>query len=132
MDFMVLTDHMASMEKNLTKKKVIQEHIVVEKSVGINALVCFKMSLGTTSGGNEMSQAKEEISDVMTYSELTSHKPKIIYSLIKRIGDILVSSIGLIILIPLFLIVALIMKCSEPTAPIFFSHIRNGINGKKF
>ena len=79
-----------------------------------------------------MSQAKEEISDVMTYSELTSHKPKIIYSLIKRIGDILVSSIGLIILIPLFLIVALIMKCSEPTAPIFFSHIRNGKNGKKF
>ena len=31
MDHMVLTDHMASMEKNLTKKKVIQEHIVVEK-----------------------------------------------------------------------------------------------------
>ena len=31
MDRMVLTDHMASMEKNLTKKKVIQEHIVVEK-----------------------------------------------------------------------------------------------------
>ena len=28
---MVLTDHMVSMEKNLTKKKVIQEHIVVEK-----------------------------------------------------------------------------------------------------
>ena len=28
---MVLTDHMASTEKNLTKKKVIQEHIVVEK-----------------------------------------------------------------------------------------------------
>ena len=28
---MVLTDHMASMEKNLTEKKVIQEHIVVEK-----------------------------------------------------------------------------------------------------
>ena len=28
---MVLTDHMASMGKNLTKKKVIQEHIVVEK-----------------------------------------------------------------------------------------------------
>lgn len=79
-----------------------------------------------------MSQAKEEISDVMTYSELISHKPKIIYSLIKRIGDILVSSIGLIILIPLFLIVALIMKCSEPTAPIFFSHTRNGKNGKKF
>jgi len=31
MAHMVLTDHMASMEKNLTKKKVIQEHIVVEK-----------------------------------------------------------------------------------------------------
>ncbi|MDT2858453.1 sugar transferase [Lactococcus lactis] len=79
-----------------------------------------------------MSQAKEEISDVMTYSELTSHKPKIIYGLIKRIGDILASSIGLIILMPLFLIVALIMKCSEPTAPIFFSHTRNGKKGKKF
>ncbi|CAD0176998.1 protein of unknown function [Streptococcus thermophilus] len=46
MDRMVLTDHMDRMEKNLTKKKVIQEHIVVEKSVGINALVCFKISLG--------------------------------------------------------------------------------------
>jgi hypothetical protein len=31
MDHMVLTDHMASTEKNQTKKKVIQEHIVVEK-----------------------------------------------------------------------------------------------------
>ena len=31
MDHRVLTAHMASMEKNLTKKKVIQEHIVVEK-----------------------------------------------------------------------------------------------------
>ena len=31
MDNMVLTDHMASTEKNQTKKKVIQEHIVVEK-----------------------------------------------------------------------------------------------------
>ena len=79
-----------------------------------------------------MSLAKEEISDVMTYSEPTSHKPKIIYGLIKRIGDILASSIGLIILMPLFLIVALIMKCSEPTAPIFFSHTRNGKKGKKF
>ena len=28
---MVLTDHMESTEKNQTKKKVIQEHIVVEK-----------------------------------------------------------------------------------------------------
>lgn len=28
---MVLTDHMVSTEKNQTKKKVIQEHIVVEK-----------------------------------------------------------------------------------------------------
>ena len=31
MDHMVLTDHMASTGKNQTKKKVIQEHIVVEK-----------------------------------------------------------------------------------------------------
>ena len=79
-----------------------------------------------------MSLAKEEISDVMTYSELTSHKPKIIYGLIKRIGDILLSFLGLLLLSPLLLILWLTMKMSEPNGSLLFSQIRVGKNGKTF
>ena len=79
-----------------------------------------------------MSLAKEEISDVMTYSELTSHKPKIIYGLIKRIGDILLSFLGLLLLSPLLLILWLTMKMSEPNGSLLFSKIRVGKNGKTF
>ena len=79
-----------------------------------------------------MSLAKEEISDVMTYPELTSHKPKIIYGLIKRIGDILLSFLGLLLLSPLLLILWLTMKMSEPNGSLLFSKIRVGKNGKTF
>lgn len=51
---------------------------------------------------------------------------------VKRIGDIICSSIGLIILSPLFLIIAILMKFEDPKGPIFFSQIRIGLNEKPF
>lgn len=55
-----------------------------------------------------------------------------VYCLIKRIIDFGVSLIGIIFLSPIFVIIAIIMKCAEPEAPIFFAHTRNGKGGKKF
>ena len=51
---------------------------------------------------------------------------------VKRIGDIICSSIGLIILSPLFLMIAILMKFEEPKGPIFFSQTRIGLNEKPF
>ncbi len=45
--------------------------------------------------------------------------------------DVIVSCIGLIILSPLFLVLAIIIKTTSK-GPVFFSHIRVGKNGKKF
>lgn len=51
--------------------------------------------------------------------------------LVKRLIDILVSAIGLMILSPLFLYIALRVKLSSP-GPIFYSQERIGINWKPF
>ncbi|NLI70317.1 MAG: sugar transferase [Firmicutes bacterium] len=50
---------------------------------------------------------------------------------IKRSVDIVGSSIGLLILLPLFLIVALVIRMDSP-GPVFFLQERSGIGGKKF
>lgn len=50
---------------------------------------------------------------------------------IKRSVDMLGSFIGLLILLPLFLIVALIIKIDSP-GPVFFLQERSGIGGKTF
>ena len=53
-----------------------------------------------------------------------------VYKYIKRIIDILLSSIGLIVLSPVFLVIALLIK-KESNGPVFFKHKRIGKNGKE-
>lgn len=54
-----------------------------------------------------------------------------VYLHIKRFFDIVISTIGLIVLSPVFLILAIIVKV-DSKGPIFFAHTRIGKNGKKF
>ena len=56
---------------------------------------------------------------------------KVIYRISKRTVDILISSIGLVILLPIFLIVAILIKL-DSKGPVFFLQKRIGINGKMF
>lgn len=58
-------------------------------------------------------------------------KSQIYNKYIKRSIDFLISGISLIILSPLFLIIAIIIK-SESKGPVFFIHKRVGKNGKVF
>ena len=51
------------------------------------------------------------------------------YVYIKRIIDCIISSIALIILLPIFLIIAIAIKL-DSKGPIFFAHTRIGKNGK--
>lgn len=55
-----------------------------------------------------------------------------IYFFIKRTIDIVGSLLGIIILFPIFLIVALAIKIEDPKGNIIFGHKRVGLNGEQF
>jgi len=56
---------------------------------------------------------------------------KIVYKAVKRVFDIVFSLIGLILLSPVFLIIAVIIKL-DSKGPVFYVQKRIGINGKLF
>lgn len=53
------------------------------------------------------------------------------FKVIKRLFDIIVSLLGLLILSPLFLLLTILIKC-DSKGPVFFIQKRVGWNGKKF
>lgn len=55
----------------------------------------------------------------------------LIYSLIKRLGDIVISAVGLVVLSPIMLITALCIK-AEDGGPVFYKQKRLTLNGKEF
>ena len=55
-----------------------------------------------------------------------------IYLFTKRMLDILGSLTGILLLSPIFLIVAICIKIEDPKGKIFFSQVRNGLHGKEF
>jgi lipopolysaccharide/colanic/teichoic acid biosynthesis glycosyltransferase len=71
---------------------------------------------------------------------LTSIDPKIKRSLVthqtyekrKRIIDFIGSLIGIVVLSPLFIIVAILIKSEDPKGKVFFFQKRVGLNGKEF
>lgn len=56
----------------------------------------------------------------------------ILYSFFKRTFDIIVGILGIILLIPVTIIVKIINLINKDYAPVFYSHIRIGKNGKEF
>lgn len=60
-----------------------------------------------------------------------SYEEKKMYSIIKKIIDIIFSTMGLIVLSPIFLVVCILIK-SESEGPVIFSQERVGLNGKRF
>ena len=57
--------------------------------------------------------------------------PKPVYEFLKRVFDILLCSLALVVLSPVFLIVAIAVKC-EDGGSVFFSQTRLTKNGKQF
>ena len=60
-----------------------------------------------------------------------NHKRRPVYKFFKRFFDIVASLLTLILLSPLFLIVAIGIKC-DSKGPVFFKQKRIGMNGKTF
>ena len=59
-------------------------------------------------------------------------KESIFYSITKRLIDIVCSLCGIILLSPLFLIVAILIKLEDPKGKVFFAQERNGKYPKTF
>ena len=58
-----------------------------------------------------------------------SNKSFLVYNFFKRSFDIISASIGILFLLPLFIVLAILVKL-DSKGPIFFSHKRIGKNGK--
>jgi len=54
-----------------------------------------------------------------------------IYKIAKRIMDVALSAVGIILLLPLFLLIAMILKIDSP-GPLFYTQMRCGMRGKLF
>ena len=55
-----------------------------------------------------------------------------IYLFTKRLMDLFGAFLGLILLLPVFIVVAIFIKLEDPKGPIFFFQTRVGKNGKEF
>ena len=73
----------------------------------------------------------DEVAIAIDYSEVLA-KESILYSVTKRLIDIVGSLCGIILLSPLFLIVAVLIKLEDPKGKVFFAQERNGKYPKTF
>jgi exopolysaccharide biosynthesis polyprenyl glycosylphosphotransferase len=61
-----------------------------------------------------------------------SPQDRIGYLVTKRIMDIVLSSVGIIFLFPVFALVSILIKLEDPKGPVFFAQMRIGKNEKPF
>lgn len=54
------------------------------------------------------------------------------YRIVKRIFDVIASAIALVLLSPLFLVLAIFIKIDDPNGPVFYTQTRVGKDGKTF
>ena len=73
----------------------------------------------------------DEVARAIDYSDVLG-KESIFYSVTKRLIDIVGSLCGIILLSPLFLIVAILIKLEDPKGKVFFAQERNGRYPKTF
>ena len=73
----------------------------------------------------------DEVAIAIDYSDVLA-KESILYSVTKRLIDIVGSLCGIILLSPLFLIVAILIKLEDPKGKVFFAQERNGRYPKTF
>lgn len=64
--------------------------------------------------------------------KLTRQNADKVYLFMKRMLDFLGSFIGLILLLPLFILLAVLIKMEDPKGPVFFRQVRVGQHGKEF
>ena len=75
---------------------------------------------------------REMLDDMEVYTTYENPLQNPWNSFLKRMFDIVLSSLFLLMILPFFPIIALIIKLQSPNGPIFFKQLRTGIDGKNF
>lgn len=78
-----------------------------------------------------LSNVKDRKDSLISTEKIVKNQSKM-YLLIKRIMDIVCAMIGLMILSPLFFVIALSIKIEDPKGSVFFKQVRVGKNGREF
>ncbi|WP_340081613.1 exopolysaccharide biosynthesis polyprenyl glycosylphosphotransferase [Terribacillus sp. FSL K6-0262] len=80
-----------------------------------------------------MGESKQQIlKTTETGTILLNEKDNLTYLITKRLLDIILSIVGIVLLLPLCIIIAIIIKIEDSKGAILFKQIRIGQNGKKF
>ena len=80
---------------------------------------------------NSRTMCTMSASATAVWQEFTIDSPGIAYELCKRVIDLVLSALLLVVLSPVFVIVAVAVKLTS-RGPVFFKQIRAGLNGKSF
>lgn len=88
--------------------------------------------MNNTVGISGISLSKDEFAVLREKIEKASDSDRRVYWFVKRIFDIIMSSVAILILSPVFLIVALAIYIDDPKGSPFFVQTRVGRHGKKF
>lgn len=88
--------------------------------------------MNNTVGISGISISKDEFAVLREKIEKASDSNRRVYWFVKRIFDIIMSSVAILILSPVFLIVALAIYIDDPKGSPFFVQTRVGRHGKKF
>ncbi len=75
---------------------------------------------------------QEDTNQQLLFIDKTTVNHKRGYLLAKRIMDLLGAFLGIILLLPVFIIVAICIKLEDPKGPVFFKQVRVGKDGKNF
>lgn len=125
---------------NIVEVNKIDEVIIAIDNIEYNRLIqileeCNKSNVNTKII-SELFQVVSKKIDIEKYAEtpLVEVSPRInaaFNSTLKRIVDIILSIIGIILLSPFLTLVAILIKLTSK-GPIFYTHTRIGLNGKPF
>ncbi|WP_298435345.1 sugar transferase [Geobacter sp.] len=103
----------------------LEEYVRVCEKIGVKATIAVDFF--------DTAIAKPVVKEVEGWPLLTfDTTPQDFFSLsLKRILDVVGAAAGLIVLSPLFLVIALAIKLASP-GPVFFSQVRSGLRGRPF
>ncbi|KRF35878.1 sugar transferase [Paenibacillus sp. Soil787] len=69
---------------------------------------------------------------ILDTNQYYAYKTKIHYSIVKRLLDVMGASIGLLFCVPVFLVIAILIKLEDPKGSVFFYQQRVGKHEKLF
>lgn len=82
--------------------------------------------------GMKRVEQRKPIEGIETINMYTNEEVNYMYLTIKRIMDFILSLIGLVLLLPVFIIISIFYLFGENRGPLFFAHKRIGKNGRYF